>query len=229
MVQTFACPAIEAGGRPGCDGRASAMNTPSSGLSDPDDLFGDTDPQVSVELDHDELGPTGHEDTEDRPLDTSARPAPASEDLFAPLPPAPPGVTPIRSLPTPPRASPSLAPRLLLALSNGCDRRHGARLARAVDDAIEASRNEGTTPERVLLAAGRDHRPTGSPARLPSATGSTTSTSMSSRSTWEQPTSSSTPPPSATRRCRSRSSTSAPCCWRWPTPPTSWRSTTWRS
>jgi type IV pilus assembly protein PilB len=132
------------------------MNIHSSGLSDHDDLFGDADPQVRVELDRDEHAPPSPEEADGRPLDASASPTFANgEDPFAtPLerssgndpypqsPDAPPGVT------QPSRRGSSSRFLTDVIVDMGLASRE------RVDAAIEASRNEGTTPERVLLGSG---------------------------------------------------------------------------
>ena len=59
---------------------------------------------------------------------------------------------------------------------------------RRVDQAIENARETGQTPEHVLLGGRRSSPRTSWRVRWPSATGSTTSISTSSRSTWAPPT-----------------------------------------
>ena len=121
------------------------------------------------------------------------------------------------------------APRLLAALPDRRDRRHGARLAQAGrrrardlaqlrhDARAGAARQRRAHPGRPRARARRALRPRPPrPRRLPGR--------------HDAPrTSSPRPSPSATRRCRWRSPTSARCWSRWPTPRTCSRSTTSRS
>jgi type IV pilus assembly protein PilB len=121
------------------------MSTPPSGLPDEDDLFGEIDPQVSVEQreEHD-LG------LPDESYDGAAHHEPAVSSYALSdtdqLPPeaadALPGVT------TPSRRGSSSRFLTDVIVEMGLAPRE------RVDQAIDASRNEGTTPERVLLAGG---------------------------------------------------------------------------
>ncbi|HTD58220.1 MAG TPA: ATPase, T2SS/T4P/T4SS family, partial [Solirubrobacteraceae bacterium] len=132
------------------------MNTPPSGLRDHEDLFGDAEPQVNVELDR-ELGDAGaHGDDERVSLDTAAGgPSPSGPDPFAPSPDRSAGEDPYTQSPDAPQGvtHPSRrgsSSRFLTDVIVDM----GLASRERVDAAIEASRNEGTTPERVLLAAG---------------------------------------------------------------------------
>jgi type IV pilus assembly protein PilB len=132
------------------------MTTPSSGLSDPDDLFGDAGPQVSVDLDRDEHDPSTPDETIGGPLSASAGiTVGGGEDPYATLlegsagadpyeqsPDAPQGVT----HPTRRGSSSRFLTDVIVEI--------GLASRERVDTAIESSRNEGTTPERVLLASG---------------------------------------------------------------------------
>jgi type IV pilus assembly protein PilB len=104
------------------------MSTPSSGLRDDDGLFGDSTPQVSVEERH-----AGDPDLSEESFVDSGDP---------PTPEALPGVT------HPSRRGSSSRFLTDVIVEMGLAPRE------RVDQAIEVSRNEGTTPERVLLAAG---------------------------------------------------------------------------
>jgi type IV pilus assembly protein PilB len=132
------------------------MNTHSSGLSDHDDLFGDNDPHVRVELDRDLGAPDDRLEGDGRSLDTSPSRAlsggddplapplvsSAGDDPYTQSPDAPHGVT------QPSRRGSSSRFLTDVIVDMGFASRE------RVDAAIEASRNEGTTPERVLLASG---------------------------------------------------------------------------
>ena len=132
------------------------MSTHSSGLSDHDDLFGDDHPQVRVELDRGPDVPDGHIEADGGSLDTSRSSAlagggdtlapsladSAGGDRYTQSPDAPQGVT------HPSRRGSSSRFLTEVIVDMGLASRE------RVDAAIEASRNEGTTPERVLLAGG---------------------------------------------------------------------------
>jgi type IV pilus assembly protein PilB len=104
------------------------MNTPTSGLRDESDIFGERDPRVSVEVDRDER-----------------------DDLIRP---------------TPPDGRETEVPETVQGVTHPSRRGSSSRFLtdvivdmgfvsrERVDGAIESSRSEGTTPERVLLASG---------------------------------------------------------------------------
>jgi type IV pilus assembly protein PilB len=127
------------------------MSNPSSGLSDPEDFFGEADPQVHVEISREEGRPPADEEP-----DASPRPPLASgEDAF----PAP-SQRPRESDPY--TQSADDPPGVTHPSRRGSSSRFltdvivdmGLAPRERVDAAIESSRNEGTTPERVLLAGG---------------------------------------------------------------------------
>ncbi len=102
------------------------MNTPPSGLRDQDGIFADHEPQVSVEVEHNERQTVAHD--------------PSPDTREAELPECPEGVT------QPSRRGSSSRFLSDVIVEMGLVSRE------QVDRAIESSRNEGTTPERVLLA-----------------------------------------------------------------------------
>ncbi len=123
----------------------------------------------------------------------------------------------------------ALAPRLLPALPHGCDRRHGPGRARAGgrrardlaqlghDTGAGAGRRGRAHPRRPRARAGGALRPRPPrPRRLPGRHGRRQPRDDGGRQAL---------PGGA----RVASWTSARCWWRWPTPPTCWRSTTSRS
>ncbi len=129
------------------------MSTPPNGLRDENDIFGDAEPRVSVEIDRDELsrdmpggvdgGPltggadrTGVED----PYVSNYASGVEQTDRDGPEPVA--GVT------SPSRRGSSGRFLTDVIVDMGLAQRE------RVDSAIESSRNEGITPERVLLASG---------------------------------------------------------------------------
>jgi type IV pilus assembly protein PilB len=134
---------------------AATMSTPPSGLRDEGDVFGDSEPQVSVEVEPEEQGFGVTGELDGRPFDTGVSPANVAErDPYAnayessPSAPdtaqaeSPPGVT----RPTRRGSSSRFLTDVIVEM--------GLASRDRVDHAIEASRNEGTTPERVLLAGG---------------------------------------------------------------------------
>jgi type IV pilus assembly protein PilB len=132
------------------------MNTPSSGLRDEDGIFGEPEPQVSVELDRDGHSPKLTGEADGRPFNSGPEVVDSGGgDLQAPVyesprasdhdpdaPEAPQGVT------HPSRRGSSSRFLTDVIVEMGLAPRE------RVDHAIESSRNEGTTPERVLLASG---------------------------------------------------------------------------
>jgi type IV pilus assembly protein PilB len=131
------------------------MSTRSRGLPDEDSSFGDSEPRVSVEVDHDEDTPAVPREADGRPFDPGVEPArgggsphtPDHEptdrgDGDIPAPEAPKGVT----HPTRRGSSSRFLTDVIVEM--------GLATRERVDQAIESSRNEGATPERVLLAGG---------------------------------------------------------------------------
>jgi type IV pilus assembly protein PilB len=133
-----------------------AMSKPSNGLRDEDNIFGDTEPQVSVEVDDDQHGSAVPGEADARPFNLGGGPVPADGSLpraptheppddggrDTPSEEAPKGVT----HPTRRGSSSRFLTDVIVEM--------GLASRERVDQAIEASRNEGTTPERVLLAGG---------------------------------------------------------------------------
>jgi type IV pilus assembly protein PilB len=131
------------------------MSTPPSGLRDEGSIFGDAEPQVSVEVDRDEHSPTIPGEADGRPFNAgvgtvpdggedpyASPPTSPASDLYAPPPEAPKGVT----HPTRRGSSSRFLTDVIVEM--------GLSSRERVDHAIESSRNEGTTPERVLLVGG---------------------------------------------------------------------------
>jgi type IV pilus assembly protein PilB len=131
------------------------MSTRSRGVRDEDSSFGDSEPRVSVEVDHDEDTPTVPGEADGRPFDPGVEPArgggyPHTPDHEPtdhgngdiPAPEAPKGVT----HPTRRGSSSRFLTDVIVEM--------GLASRERVDQAIESSRNEGATPERVLLAGG---------------------------------------------------------------------------
>jgi type IV pilus assembly protein PilB len=132
------------------------MSIPPSGLREEGSVFGDTDPQVSIEIERDEDRLNIPGEADGRPFDPGAdltvgdgaNPyAPPSEkvtasDFHTQSPDAPKGVT----HPTRRGSSSRFLTDVIVEMELASRER--------VDHAIESSRNEGTTPEQVLLASG---------------------------------------------------------------------------
>jgi type IV pilus assembly protein PilB len=130
------------------------MNTPSSGLRDEGGIFGGNEPQVSIELDPDEQSPSIPGEADGRPFTAGVSSGLGNDDPYAPPDPssgsepytssaeAPKGVT----HPTRRGSSSRFLTDVIVEM--------GLASRERVDHAIEVSRNEGTTPERVLLAGG---------------------------------------------------------------------------
>jgi type IV pilus assembly protein PilB len=131
------------------------MNKPSSGLRDENDIFGDDGSRVSVEIDRDERDPAIPGDADGRPFDSAL----ASETVENRRPYA---NGPADSEPEPHSSSSDATGGVTHPSRRGSSSRFltdvivdmGLASRERVEHAIEASRTEGTTPERVLLAAG---------------------------------------------------------------------------
>jgi type IV pilus assembly protein PilB len=132
------------------------MSTPRNGLRDENDIFGEAEPTVSVEVDRDEHIPPIPGEADGRPFAPTASSAhPGEQDSYAPSfgstrePESDPYTPePIAGVTSPSRRGSSA--RFLTDVI--CDM--GLAPRERVDLAIESSRNEGITPERVLLASG---------------------------------------------------------------------------
>jgi type IV pilus assembly protein PilB len=128
------------------------MSTPPSGLRDDDGIFGDAEPQVSVE-ERDEHTPVLPGEADGRPfvsVDDSAHsqayPSAYKSPLAAEEEPIEPEAAPGVTRPSRRGSSSRFLTDVIVEM--------GLASRQRVDQAIEASRNEGTTPERVLLAGG---------------------------------------------------------------------------
>jgi type IV pilus assembly protein PilB len=139
------------------------MSTPSSGLRGDGSIFGEDAPRVSIELEHDEHRPQIPGEADGRPFDSAFATAavPADRDPYVPPPPLP----PLPGSPAeddPYRDSAEGPPGVTHPTRRGSSSRFltdvivemGLASRERVEHAIESSRNEGTTPERVLLASG---------------------------------------------------------------------------
>jgi type IV pilus assembly protein PilB len=131
-----------------------AMSTPSSGLRDEDGILGDSEPQVSVEVERDEYGDGGPDDAGARASgpgrelrDDVNSYAPSGGSVAAGDPHAP-SPEPLKGVTQPSRRGSSSRFLTDVIVEMGLAPRE------RVDHAIESSRNEGMTPERVLLASG---------------------------------------------------------------------------
>lgn len=130
------------------------MSTPPRGLRDEDDIFGEAEPQVSVEIDRDDYTQDGPGDADGRSFVDEALGIPAAEDPYAPTydavedPRDPDAPEPVQGVTHPTRRGSSTRFLTDVIVEMGFASRE------RVDSAIESSRNEGTTPERVLLASG---------------------------------------------------------------------------
>jgi type IV pilus assembly protein PilB len=133
------------------------MSTPFSGLREDDELFGDGEPQVSVEVDRQQRDPDGPEqaggssygganDAFGEGADPYASPGTAFGEYESHEP--EPEPEPSKGVTQPSRRGSSSRFLTDVIVEMGLSPRE------RVDQAIEASRNEGTTPERALLAAG---------------------------------------------------------------------------
>jgi type IV pilus assembly protein PilB len=132
------------------------MKTPSNGLRDEDSFFGDAEPRVSVEVDREENGPDVPGEADGRPFDPGADTAlGGGEDPYASS-----SRSPLGGEPDPPERE--VAQGVTQPTRRGSSSRFltdvivemGLAPRERVDQAVETSRNEGTTPERVLLASG---------------------------------------------------------------------------
>jgi type IV pilus assembly protein PilB len=133
------------------------MNMPPSGLREQDGIFGDGEPQVSVEVevDRDESNPTIPGDADARLLGASADPlSGGGDDPFSLVYESPEDddrdgdtAEPLQGVTSPTRRGSSSRFLTDVIVEMGLASRE------LVDQAIEASRNEGITPERVLLAS----------------------------------------------------------------------------
>jgi type IV pilus assembly protein PilB len=130
------------------------MSNPSNGLRGENDIFGEAERQVSVEIDRDEQVPNLPGEADGRPFAGSAtvireeagpyaQGSTSAEDEDSPYAPEPvKGVT----YPTRRGSSSRFLTDVIVEM--------GLTSHERVEQAIESSRNEGTTPERVLLASG---------------------------------------------------------------------------
>src|ERR1700729_689406 len=130
------------------------MSTPPNGLRDENDIFGEAEPRVSVEIDRDDPSRDMPGEADGRPLagggdarnlgagsqyvSSNADVEQADRD----------GPEPIAGVTSPSRRGSSGRFLTDVIVDMGLAQRE------RVDSAIESSRNEGITPERVLLASG---------------------------------------------------------------------------
>jgi type IV pilus assembly protein PilB len=129
------------------------MNTPSSGLRDEHGFFAGDEPTVSIELDHDDAR-RGVEDEGTALLSGTSVPPGGGGDGYA--------SSSARGFDSDYDESPESLKGVTEPTSRGSSSRFltdvivemGLASRERVDHAIESSRNEGTTPERVLLAGG---------------------------------------------------------------------------
>ncbi len=132
------------------------MSTPFQGLRDEDGVFGDGEPQVSVEVNREQRNLEEPEQAADRSYGGGGETLGASGDhdvsspveSFADSESGAPGLEPPKGVTQPSRRGSSSRFLTDVIAEMGLASRE------RVDQAIEASRNEGTTPERVLLATG---------------------------------------------------------------------------
>ncbi len=132
------------------------MSTPPNGLRDENDIFGEAEPRVSVEIDRDERTPPTPGESDGRPFAPAASSAhPGGQDGFTPA-------LGFTQEPEPDLYTPEQIPGVTSPSRRGSSGRFltdvivdmGLAQRERVDSAIESSRNEGITPERVLLASG---------------------------------------------------------------------------
>src|SRR5580692_7297863 len=134
------------------------MSTPPNGLRDENDIFGGVEPRVSVEIDRDEHAPPIPGEADGRPFAPQASSAdPGEQDAYTPA---------FGSNKQEPAESDAYAPEPVAGVTSPSRRGSSGRFLtdviadmglaprERVDSAIESSRNEGITPERVLLASG---------------------------------------------------------------------------
>ncbi len=131
------------------------MSTPSNGLRDENDIFGEAEPRVSVEIDRDELS---HE----MPGDADGRPLAGGVDAKS----VGVGDPNVSNYGSGVEQSDHDGREQIAGVTSPSRRGSSARFLtdvivdmalaprERVDSAIESSRNEGITPERVLLASG---------------------------------------------------------------------------
>jgi type IV pilus assembly protein PilB len=132
------------------------MSTPPNGLRDENDIFGEAGPTVSVEIEHDKQTPTTPGEADGRPLAPSPSSTRAGErDPYEPSfgssqehESDPYASEPVAGVTSPSRRGSSARFLTDVIVDMGLAPRE------RVDRAIESSRNEGITPERVLLASG---------------------------------------------------------------------------
>ncbi|HEX4115849.1 MAG TPA: ATPase, T2SS/T4P/T4SS family [Solirubrobacteraceae bacterium] len=129
------------------------MSTPSNGLRDENDIFGETEPRVSVEIDRDDPSLDMPGDVDGRPLAggldaTGADTQYLSNNGSSVEQPDRDRPEPIAGVTSPSRRGSSARFLTDVIVDMGLAPRE------RVDSAIESSRNEGITPERVLLASG---------------------------------------------------------------------------
>jgi type IV pilus assembly protein PilB len=132
------------------------MSTPFSGLRDKDGVLDDSEPRVSVEVDRKQRDNERPEETDGLSLGEGDGVLGDGDDPYAPRrggglaesEPRTPGPEPPKGVTQPSRRGSSSRFLTDVIVEMGLASRE------RVDQAIEASRNEGTTPERVLLTAG---------------------------------------------------------------------------
>ena len=131
------------------------MSTPPNGLRDENDIFGEAEPRVSVEIDRDDPSRDMPGDADGRPLANGADVRGVgvgsqyvSSDGSGVERPDRDGPEPIAGVTSPSRRGSSGRFLTDVIVEMGLAQRE------RVDSAIESSRNEGSTPERVLLASG---------------------------------------------------------------------------
>jgi type IV pilus assembly protein PilB len=132
------------------------MSAPSRGLRDEDSILGDAGPQVSVEVERDEhshdlpdeAGVRASSPSGDRALGDGGDPYAPAEGSAAGGDPHAPSPEPLKGVTQPSRRGSSSRFLTDVIVEMNLTSRERA------DHAIESSRNEGTTPERVLLASG---------------------------------------------------------------------------
>jgi type IV pilus assembly protein PilB len=129
------------------------MSTPPNGLRDENHIFGEAEPRVSVEIDRDEPSRDMPGDADGRPLTGGVNRTDVGDPYVSNYgsdveQPDRDGPEEIAGVTSPSRRGSSA--RFLTDVI--CDM--GLAPRERVDSAIESSRNEGITPERVLLASG---------------------------------------------------------------------------
>jgi type IV pilus assembly protein PilB len=129
------------------------MSTPPHGLRDESDIFDDTEHSVSVEIDRDEDSSNIPSERDGHPFASDSGSIPGEGDPYA------------QAYAPPEQKHDPYAPEPVQGVTHPTRRGSSSRFLtdvivemrlasrERVDQAIEASRNEGTTPERVLLAS----------------------------------------------------------------------------